>query len=103
MKGTRPFATTKILVVLLLPALLFQSSCDFNKSESEKGFENPLAQIGKIHNQGLDHALGDLKETDIREIDMIEKSGRNVISNVVETSTRTFLQERDLGGKVSRP
>lgn len=90
-------AVSPILLVALLPALLFLSSCDFNKTESEKGFENPLAHVGTIHNQGLDHVLGDIKETEIKERDLLKKQGRTVLSDVVETSAQAFLEERGLG------
>jgi len=102
MNNTRPLAVPATLLVALLPSLLFLSSCDFNKTEPEKEFENPLAHVGKMHNQGVDHVLGDIKETDIketdiRETDMTKKRGRNVLSDVIKTSAQAFLEESDLG------
>lgn len=97
MVNTRLRVVARILLVALLPVVLFVSSCDFNKTESEKGFENPLAHVGTMHNQGLDHVLGDIKDTEIKERDLLKKRGRNVLSDVIETSARAFLEERDLG------
>jgi hypothetical protein len=99
MVNTRLRVVAQILLLALLPVVLFVSSCDFNKTESEKGFENPLAHVGTMHNQGLDHVLGDIKETEIKERDLLKKQGRNVLSDVIETSARTFLEERGLGAE----
>jgi len=92
-------SSSTILLVALLPSLLFLSSCDFIETESEKNFENPLAHVGKVHNQGLDHVLGDIKETEIRERDLVKKRGGNVLSDAVEASARVFLEENNLGAE----
>jgi len=55
--------------------------------------------VGKVHNQGLDHVLGNIKETEIRERDLVKKRGGNVLSDAVEASARVFLEENNLGAE----
>ncbi|WP_233993500.1 hypothetical protein [Salinibacter altiplanensis] len=74
----------------MLPVLLLATSCDIREDTSPQSFENPLAEAGTRHNEGLDHALADIKGADEPIRDSKE------LMNLVETSTREFVRKEGL-------
>lgn len=73
----------------MVSALVF-TGCDFSeKSEEEQPFENPYAEVGQLHNQALDHVLGDLKTVQ----DPI--TSEEELFGAAESSLRAFAQEKE--------
>lgn len=74
----------------MVSALVFVG-CDFSRNEASQPFENPYAEVGKVHNQAIDNALADLKavQTPVKN--------RGALFDTAETSVRAFFEEKGAG------
>ena len=91
MKTPSPKLLISALAALAISALLF-AGCDTFESQSEQPpqFENPYAQVGRLHNQSLDHVLADLKAV------KGPLRGREALLETAEASTREFFREKSI-------